>query len=62
MKRKKEIYEVWEEIHLECGEIIYKYVDTFKDITLAIELARWKSSYKIKKLGGNNGGRTNPGM
>jgi hypothetical protein len=51
MKKHKAFWEVWEQVELENGEIIFKYVDTFKDVALAVELARWNSNYCIKKLG-----------
>ena len=58
MKCKGCFYEVWEETELPDGEVIFKYVDTFKDVTLAIELARWNSNYCIRKLGRNKKSET----
>jgi hypothetical protein len=57
MAQRGSFYEVWEEVRLSDGEIIYKYVDTYKDPTLAIELCRWHSRYRIKELRGENDGR-----
>ena len=53
-------YEVWEECCLCDGEIVFRYVDTFEDPTMAIELCRWNQKYKMKKLGrdGKNENRT----
>ena len=55
-KKNRVFYEVWEEVCLADGEVIYKYVDTFEDPTIAIEMARWSSRYHIKRLGGTNDG------
>lgn len=57
MKRPIAIFEVWKEVTLKDGEIIYKYIDTFNDPISALELCQLNNCYFIKKLGGDNGRR-----
>ena len=52
MKRPIAIFEVWKEVTLKNGEIIYKYIDTFSDPISALELCQLDRSYFVKKLGG----------
>lgn len=49
--KKRQLYEVWQDFETPNGENVSMYVDTFKDPMLAVELCRWHSSYRIKKLG-----------
>jgi hypothetical protein len=51
-RKKQQLYEVWKDVTTPDGENVFIYIDTFEDPTLAVELCRWHSSYRIKKLGG----------